>query len=900
MKQTVKRILSALLCLTLLLSLLPMSGIAADIHDEDIEFGEEIEIPPLTGVSVSGSINSSANAKGAAYVELWSEVPYQLAHSLSTEEDTYIFEGVEPGTYTMVARKASCVLFSETVTVEYTPVTQNVKLRSPGDINGDGRINVSDISSIYAHVKGTRELTGYELSCANVNDGPLDIVDVAMVYAHIKGTKKIEPRNSVLPEDIFVKTVDDFKGYEVVQLGEQADTNFVVYNKGVKALTSTATTNVLLFADESNLIYTFVNPDDTMKALKVGDVFYTMPATSDTPGISAKIRKIVFMGNAVTVYSDPVEMDDLFRYIDVDELDLSGTSQERRSASGSTETHIGDIPFRLPLEFSMGGDNVTANLGCVVGGRLTEMVFRMKYSAEDLYFSYEFTGDLVIAPEFTFGFEGTVSGEKEKEFGSYPIPAIPGLKLTPSLVGTVQVSGTLEGTWNMEMVYDFGIRFDTHQGLKRWFDPVGTTYGDVEVEMDGALTLGAGFKLGLGIIGIWQAYVQADISWTAEGDLVKPEENPPANARCIHGCKRCIDGECHFDVTVKVGMEAKELLKKLKLNVDLSMGLLTFENLSPKEFYCAFPKDGGVEFGWDECPYKRWRTTIRVTKEGDPVENMDVSATFGKETETFTTDKAGKAIFYLPDGKWKTWCTHDGKVRSKYVTVNENPTSVEIRLEPKKGKLYIVVASCFWSNYEVQSHSFEYDKAYLQAAVASLDNKYPDAIVIVEDDTPAYNASPEVPSGIEPGDCVLFLVWDRRTKEIDTDPSIEYYRGMYLTSIAVRFYVHGYGYVIDQNHRMMFIATNNLRIGNNGYHNDVHIALMRCNEWGEPDGDILYSCDSRNIDRYPYEGVFVSNVSSLVAECGNAALQNMITKAYPYVDLWLSGDWYENVEQLIP
>jgi len=61
-----------------------------------------------------------------------------------------------------------------------------------GDVNGDAKININDLTKIAAHVKGKKLLTEEEQMRADVNgDGKLDINDISKIAAHIKGKRLI-------------------------------------------------------------------------------------------------------------------------------------------------------------------------------------------------------------------------------------------------------------------------------------------------------------------------------------------------------------------------------------------------------------------------------------------------------------------------------------------------------------------------------------------------------------------------------------------------------------------------------------------------------------------------------------------------------------------------------------
>ena len=61
-----------------------------------------------------------------------------------------------------------------------------------GDLNDDGKINVTDISKAAAHVKGIRPLDANKQKLADVNkDGKLNAADITRLAAHVKGIRKI-------------------------------------------------------------------------------------------------------------------------------------------------------------------------------------------------------------------------------------------------------------------------------------------------------------------------------------------------------------------------------------------------------------------------------------------------------------------------------------------------------------------------------------------------------------------------------------------------------------------------------------------------------------------------------------------------------------------------------------
>ena len=102
----------------------------------------------------------------------------------------YTLSGITPGTYTMKVSKKNHVTREYTVTVTTGTKTQNAEVWLLGDVNGDGRINTSDVGKANMHAKNKKMLTGYEFACADINgDGKVNTSDVGKINAHAKGKK---------------------------------------------------------------------------------------------------------------------------------------------------------------------------------------------------------------------------------------------------------------------------------------------------------------------------------------------------------------------------------------------------------------------------------------------------------------------------------------------------------------------------------------------------------------------------------------------------------------------------------------------------------------------------------------------------------------------------------------
>ena len=145
----------------------------------------------LAGAVLSGNVTSFGDSTQKITIKLTKQGESSAAHTTTVtgNSTSYSITGVAAGTYTLTVSKENHVTREYTVTIGSENVTQDVKIHLLGDINGDGRVNTSDVGKANAHAKKTSLLTGYELACADVNgDGRVNTSDVGKLNAHAKKT----------------------------------------------------------------------------------------------------------------------------------------------------------------------------------------------------------------------------------------------------------------------------------------------------------------------------------------------------------------------------------------------------------------------------------------------------------------------------------------------------------------------------------------------------------------------------------------------------------------------------------------------------------------------------------------------------------------------------------------
>ena len=111
----------------------------------------------------------------------------QPVKTLTAAGNSYLWEQLQPGEYTLTVGKEGHVTYRTELTITLGENTFDLTLCQPGDVVGIGKLNIGDVASIYAHARGHSILTGYAKDCADVSgDGKINVGDVARAYAKIR------------------------------------------------------------------------------------------------------------------------------------------------------------------------------------------------------------------------------------------------------------------------------------------------------------------------------------------------------------------------------------------------------------------------------------------------------------------------------------------------------------------------------------------------------------------------------------------------------------------------------------------------------------------------------------------------------------------------------------------
>lgn len=468
--------------------------------------------------------------------------------------------------------------------------------------------------------------------------------------------------------DIKNATVNDFDPERVINLDSDNSTNFAVVNPGVTLITyddAPAGKNLLVENDSDGLNYIIDNAIDEIKNLHSGSIFTYEYEEGSL--LVTLIKKISVSGDTVTIHGDDsLTLEDVFAALKVetdagsDEIQYTAPAEDGVEYLGTTSGDFSDFDFSLDEEnsFEAGGEFKAAHefkIFKVAGESSSDHLTgegsisgTLKVSASEELKFYVGGGKTSLTINLEAGATGSLSADGSVEafieLGSFGFSPVAGVYVgfIPRLVYKTSITGKA----SFSITFPVGISYTNTDGLQNTSDkPVCKLNASVE----GSIYIGLDFKPTVKIL---ESVV--NVSFTTEAGVTGTVKMNVSGKEFLdqedshHLCKKC------FSLSIKGSLNLNVEVSFLKLS-DLTFTLngIKLETPEKKAYWAPEYHD----FGWDDCPHNAYRIVARVMTDEDII-GKDVESyqdnkwsKIGEVTEKY--DDYSEAVLYLTPGDYR-------------------------------------------------------------------------------------------------------------------------------------------------------------------------------------------------------------------------------------------------------
>lgn len=489
--------------------------------------------------------------------------------------------------------------------------------------------------------------------------------------------------------DIKNATVNDFDPERVINLDSNNSTNFAVVNPGVTLITyddAPAGKNLLVENDSDGLNYIIDNATDEIKNLHSGSIFTYEYEEGSL--LVTLIKKIFVSGDTVTIHGDDsLTLEDVFAALKVetdagsDEIQYTAPAEDGVEYLGTTSGDFSDFDFSLEEEnsFEAGGEFKAAHefkIFKVAGESSSDHLTgegsisgTLKVSASEELKFYVGGGKTSLTINLEAGATGSLSADGSVEafieLGSFGFSPVAGVYVgfIPRLIYKTSITGKA----SFSITFPVGISYTNTDGLQNTSDkPVCKLNASVE----GSIYIGLDFKPTVKILEsvvnvslTTEAGVTGTVKMNVSGEEFWDQEDSH------HLCKKC------FSLSIKGSLNLNVEVSFLKLS-DLTFTLngIKLETPEKKAYWAPEYHD----FGWDDCPHNAYRVSARV------ITNDDIT---GSKIESYQDrkwvqigevkekcDGYSETILYLTPGSYRLRVVvGDATYESADFTVDEDP-----------------------------------------------------------------------------------------------------------------------------------------------------------------------------------------------------------------------------------
>lgn len=537
-----------------------------------------------------------------------------------------------------------------------------------------------------------------------------------------------------------VTSVNTMLNKKEIKIEDETGTYEIVYAKDLKRIKMTDKKNVLVTSDQEGFYYEFTEADRKLRKLKPGETFYgVLPGNSGeivtavVEDIQVDEDRVIIRGSQPAMSqlfdkvainaefaADALVIDELAEGVELEETSLTQSefeglpedglqtgSLDGRTNAGVQDRSLGGLwknpfsknktPKKLPVDHTFrklirieeGAIDVEAYMGITIEKVTVAVNFdggdSPVYSTVAVRTTSEMEGEIMAAGNYLY----------DESVGTFHIPtSLPFVTVPVGLNAYFSISGGVGGsfTWRQTSVngtelaasMDGVSAEEIHEDIRKETDYHFTKF-EAEMRTGPKVAVGVAFAKKL---------LKVDIS-ALVGVKVEAEYAPfepwDEFADSCHDCDICFEGETSLFAELGFNIEVKQLKKGQ--GQPLRASWVFAEWLVPiNEFYLSLGPDGKWDprFGQGKCPYRRYRTVIKVYNEIGEISDAEVSAAYpdGRFDST-RTDEYGFAVMWLPDGENTLYAEYNGYINDNHYTVKGAPGKTEIALDFEQN-IYVI------------------------------------------------------------------------------------------------------------------------------------------------------------------------------------------------------------------
>ena len=472
-------------------------------------------------------------------------------------------------------------------------------------------------------------------------------------------------------QELMAMSAEEFEPERVLNLDDDTDNNFAVYDENTKFIQKSDDSNRLVSVDEENYIYVIENADSDITDLKPGDIF---TYDNDDDVLIVKVSEITLDGNTATIKGAETNLDEVFDYVKIDAESGLDNAEVDPSTCDEDVTYVDENeanPYAIRTLASLeGSHNKTLNFNFdkskqnkdgtiqfrVAGSIKVDLVATAKVyvtlTQQYLEVNLNYNADINAELEAT--------GDVSITLANVLVTPVTGvtISITPAFVAQWTVQGELNGNINGTL----GLQVSNQDGIKN-ISKMPTF--DAELTVEGRLFVGFHLDPKVTVLGV---LAQAQISGNPGVELTaKASANATNNdtSKSEHACNFCIAGD--ISAVINLTFEVKFLNSdKLKFSFKL-----IDKKIKIFDFYYSVDFN---EYGLTNCPHKQYLLNVTVIGvDGNPVNKAVVN-------DKYVTDINGRTSFYLTPGNCTLTAKSDNATASKTFRMTAEPASILINL----------------------------------------------------------------------------------------------------------------------------------------------------------------------------------------------------------------------------